>query len=104
MIKFIEKRKVIRRPTKDIVVFYHNDCTDGFSSAWVAWKKLGSKADYVGINPGTGPMDELKNKEIYMLDLVYPAQYLKKLIEDNKKFIAIDHHISNKKSFDLIKD
>ena len=104
MIKFLEKRKAIRKQTKDIVVLYHNDCTDGFSSAWVAWKKLGSKADYIGINPGTAPINGLKNKEIYMLDLIYPIQYLNKLIADNKKFIAIDHHISNQKSFDLIKD
>ncbi len=104
MIKFIEKRKTIRKPTKDIVVLYHNDCTDGFSSAWVAWKKFGSRADYIGINPGISPIDGLKNKEVYMLDLVYSVQYLKKLIANNKKFIAIDHHISNKKSFSLIKD
>jgi uncharacterized protein len=104
MIKFIEKRKAIRKPTKDIVVLYHNDCTDGFSSAWVAWKKFGNRADYIGINPGTAPIDGLKNKEVYMLDLVYPVQYLKKLVADNKKFIAIDHHVSNQKSFVLIKD
>jgi|SRR3989338_9308422 len=104
MIKFVEKIKVIRKPTKNIVVLYHNDCTDGFSSAWVAWKKLGDKADYIGINPGTAPIDGLKNKEIYMLDLIYPTQYLNKLIIDNKKFIAIDHHFSNQRSFGLIKD
>ena len=90
MIKFVEKIKVIRKPTKNIVVLYHNDCTDGFSSAWVAWKKLGDKADYIGINPGTAPIDGLKNKEIYMLDLIYPTQYLNKLIIDNKKFYL--HH------------
>lgn len=85
-------------------MLYHNDCTDGFGSAWVAWKKFGHRADYIGINPGTVPIDGLKNKEVYMLDLVYPIQYIKRLIADNKKFIVIDHHISNKKSFQLIKD
>lgn len=104
MIKFVEKRKAIRKPTKGVVVLYHNDCTDGFSSAWVAWKKLGSRADYIGINPGTAPIDGLRDKEIYMLDLIYPIQYLKKLIAASKKFTAIDHHISNQRSFDLVKD
>jgi len=104
VIKFREKRKIIRKPTKDIVVLYHNDCTDGFSSAWAAWKKLGNKADYIGVNPGTAPIGGLKNKEIYMLDLIYPIQYLKKLVDTNKKVVAIDHHVSNQKSFELIND
>ena len=33
--------------TKDIVIFYHKECQDGFSGAWVAWKKFGESADYV---------------------------------------------------------
>ena len=79
MIKFREKRKIIRKPTKSIVVLYHHDCTDGFSAAWVAWKKFGNTADYIGINPGTAPIGGLKNKEIYMVDLIYPDQYINKL-------------------------
>ena len=104
MIKFKEIRKEIRKLTKDIVVFYHNDCTDGFSAAWAVWKKLGDKAYYIGVNPGTAPMVGLKNKEIYMLDMIYPLQYLKRLIDTNKKVVAIDHHASNQKAFELVKE
>lgn len=104
MIKFKEKRKTTREVTKDIVVLYHNDCTDGFSAAWAAWKKLGDKADYVGIDPGTAPEGDLNGKEIYMVDLIYPIQYLDKLIADNKKFVAIDHHVSNREAFELVKE
>ena len=104
MIKFKEKRKTIRKSTKNIIVLYHNDCTDGFSSAWAAWKKLGDKADYIGINPGTAPAVWLKNKEIYTVDLIFPIQYLKKLISTNKKLVAIDHHASNQKAFELVSD
>ena len=87
---------------KQIVILYHNDCTDGFSSAWSAWKKFGNKADYIGIDPGSKPTTGLKGKEIYMLDLIYPIQYLGKLIKENKKVVAIDHHISNQKAFNFI--
>jgi len=104
MIKFKEKRKKTRKPTKRIVVLYHNDCTDGFSSAWVAWKKFGSKADYIGIDPGTKPMDGLRNKDIYTLDVIYPVEYLPKLIKANNKIVAIDHHVSNQKAFSVIKN
>lgn len=102
MIKFIEKREVIHKPIKNIVVLYHLDCTDGFSAAWAAWKKFGDKADYIGIDPGTKPVEGLVNKEIYMVDVIYPAQYLKKLINSNKKIVAIDHHFSNQGSFKII--
>lgn len=104
MIKFQDKRKAMRKPTKNIVVFYHNDCTDGFSAAWVAWKKFGSKADYIGIDPGSKLVSGLKDKEIYMVDVIYPIQYLKKLIKDNKKVVAIDHHVSNQKAFELVRE
>lgn len=87
---------------KDIIIIYHNDCTDGFSAAWVAWKKFGNKADYVGVDPGSQPIAGLKGKEVYMLDLIYPVQYLEKLAKENKKVIAIDHHFSNKVAFDLV--
>src|SRR3989338_8296982 len=89
---------------KNIVVIYHSDCTDGFSSAWAAWKKFGNNADYIGIEPGSKPVTELKDKEIYMVDVIYPAQYLKKLVKENKKVVAIDHHFSNQKAFNLISD
>jgi len=104
MIKFKEKRKTQRKLTKNMVVLYHNDCTDGFSAAWVAWRKFGSKADYIGIDPGSVPIRGLRNKEIYMVDVMYPGQYLKKLIKDNKKFIVIDHHVSNQKAFESVKN
>lgn len=103
MIKFREKRKPVRKPTKDIVVLYHKDCTDGFSAAWAAWKKFGSKADYVGIEPGSVPINGLENKEVYMVDVMCPIQYLPKLIKTNKRVVAVDHHISNQKAFGLVK-
>ena len=89
---------------KNIVVIYHNDCTDGFSSAWSAWKKFGNRADYVGIDPGSRPLAGLTNKEIYMLDVIYPVQYLKKVVKENRKVVAIDHHFSNKEAFDLVEN
>jgi uncharacterized protein len=93
-----------KKITKNIVVIYHRECTDGFSAAWAAWKKFGSQADYIGIDPGDIPIAGLKNKEIYMIDLIYPIEHLPRLIGDNKKVVAVDHHISNKRSFELILD
>ena len=99
--KLIEKRKTKRLISKDIVVIYHGNCTDGFSAAWAAWNKFGDKAEYVGIDPGELPPPELASKELYMIDVIYDGG-LEALIKNNKKVIFIDHHISNKNIVELI--
>lgn len=45
--KFTGNREKAREPEKSVAVFYHADCTDGFTGAWVAYRKFGAKADYV---------------------------------------------------------
>ena len=68
--KLIKKRSNKREISKNIVVVYHGDCTDGFSAAWAAWKKFGNKAEYLGIDPGELLPTGLEDKEIYMLDVL----------------------------------
>ncbi|MFY9513893.1 MAG: DHHA1 domain-containing protein [Rubrivivax sp.] len=102
--KLIEKRENKRSVSKDILVLYHGNCTDGFGAAWAAWKKLGDKAEYIGVKLDTPPDDSFVGKEIYMLDFVYDEQYLKDFIGRNKKVVAIDHHITNKKTAEMVPD
>jgi uncharacterized protein len=80
---------------KDIVVLYHGDCSDGFGGAWAAWKKLGDKADYIGVELGAPPLAGLDDKELYMIDFAYPEKDFKDLSANNKKIIVIDHHKTN---------
>ncbi len=81
--------------TKNIVILYHKDCQDGFGGAWAAWKKFGNKAEYIGIKHEDPVPVGLQNKEIYMVDLTYNSlEVMKKLIAENKRVTAIDHHIS----------
>lgn len=81
---------------KPIVVLYHAECKDGFTAAWAAWKKFGSAADYIPVKLGNPPPPEVKNKNVYTLDFMYYSPYLEEFMENNKKVIAIDHHISAK--------
>ncbi len=78
------------------MVFYHADCTDGFSAAWVAWKKFGNKAEYIA-QQYHAPLPDLKNKEIYTLDFTFerPGD-TEKLMSENIRLTSIDHHVSNK--------
>ncbi len=95
MTKLLEKRTHERKIDKNIVVLYHGNCTDGFSAAWVAWKKFGNKAEYIGIGLNDSPMSGAIDKEIYLLDFTYKAENMPELIRKNKKLVVIDHHITN---------
>lgn len=95
MSKFIEHRARARAVTKNIVILYHGDCSDGFGGAWAAWKKFGAKADYVPLFRSHPLPAGLKKKEIYFIDFTpNRAIGIKKLIRDNVRVTCIDHHIS----------
>lgn len=79
---------------KDIVVFYHGPCQDGFSSAWVAWKKFGGQATYNPIQPGA-IFDIPESKEVYFIDVVPKEDVMKKVVASNKVVRVIDHHATN---------
>ena len=93
MSKFVERRKRTRVPKKDIVVFYHSNCTDGFTGAWAAWKKFGDTADYVAWGHQT-PLPPLKGKELYFIDICPREDEVKRLLAANRRVTAIDHHIT----------
>ena len=82
-------------PEKDTVVFYHGDCTDGFTAAWVAYQKFGNQAQYLSFFHEDEP-PFLKGKTIYTLDMTFPEPMTKRLMQDNLRVTAIDHHVSTK--------
>lgn len=86
---------------KKIVVLYHNNCPDGFGAAWAAWKKFGSRASYIGVNNGEAPPTSLKNKEVYILDIGFSDDQMRKLRASTQKLIMLDHHITRKESITL---
>lgn len=77
---------------KKIVVLYHKNCTDGFSAAWAVWLALGTRADYIPVMHQEPPPEGLQDKEIYLVDFCYKEEVIQRLIKDNKKVTALDHH------------
>ncbi|HUO75354.1 MAG TPA: hypothetical protein VMU12_00320 [Candidatus Paceibacterota bacterium] len=77
---------------KKTVVLYHADCTDGFTAAWAAHKKLRRSADYIPVFHQMPPPEGLIDKEIYTLDFTYPRKVTERLIADNVRVTSIDHH------------
>ncbi|MEY4731412.1 MAG: hypothetical protein RL681_358 [Candidatus Parcubacteria bacterium] len=89
---------------KNIVVIYHGGCSDGFGGAWAAWKKFGDKAHYYGASRGEPSLDYLRGKQIYLIDFSYSTEVVQKLIKNNVRVTAIDHHVSAEEATKLTKD
>lgn len=83
-------------PRQKIVVIYHGRCPDGFGGAWAAWKKFGARAAYLPARDRNRPPVPLKNKIVYLIDYTYDEPIVKKLVKDNVRVTAIDHHVSQK--------
>lgn len=79
---------------KEVIFLYHKNCYDGFGAAWAAYKKFGSRADYIGVNHGEPPPAGLKNKNVFLVDFSYPEKITKRLLKITKSLAIIDHHIS----------
>ncbi len=83
-------------PLKDIVIIYHNHCPDGMGACWSAWKKFGAEASYIPASDRNIAPEGLVNKEIYIADFCYPKEVLTKLVEENKKVVVLDHHVTSR--------
>lgn len=80
-------------PSSVNVVIYHADCTDGFGSAYSAWKLLGNRAEYHACKHGSSPPD-VKGKNVVILDFSFDNATTKQMIEDANELLVIDHHKS----------
>jgi oligoribonuclease NrnB/cAMP/cGMP phosphodiesterase (DHH superfamily) len=83
---------------KKIVVIYHKNCPDGFGAAWAAWKKFGSKAEYIGLSHPAVILKEIKGREVYMLDFCYSEEIMQKAVKEAARLVVIDHHASQQKA------
>lgn len=86
-------------------VFYHKDCLDGVTCAWVikTFYKTNIIINSLSIDdvPEYEFMDFME-KNVYFVDVCPPLEYLMPLCNFAKKVVIIDHNISNKKLLDNI--
>lgn len=82
-------------------VLYHNNCTDGFMSAFIAYKyfkEVGQPITFIPVDYNQ-PMPEVKEETIYILDFSYPITEIEKLIALGKNVIMLDHHESGARMY-----
>ena len=80
-------------PSSVECVIYHANCTDGFGSAFSAWKLLGNRAEYYACSHGDKPPC-VKGKNVVILDFSFSNKVTKKLIKEANNLLVIDHHKS----------
>lgn len=83
---------------KKTVILYHNDCFDGFSGAWVAWKKFGNKAEYIGLEHQEQPPRGLNGRDLYFIDFTYSEREMRAIKKYARRLVVLDHHESHEKA------
>ncbi|HEY4523696.1 MAG TPA: DHHA1 domain-containing protein [Candidatus Paceibacterota bacterium] len=92
----MSKKTHINLSRKNIVVFYHAYCPDGFGGAYAAWKRFGSRAEYIPLEYGKPMPIFPRQSQVYFIDIIAPESELLSLIRANRRVTAIDHHISSR--------
>jgi hypothetical protein len=79
--------------TPDTVV-YHGNCQDGFTGAWIAWKRYGDYPEYVAGFHGKEPPDVklFENKDVLFIDFTYPLAIMVAIGFVAKSLVVLDHH------------
>jgi uncharacterized protein len=80
-------------PSSVDCVIYHANCTDGFGSAFSAWKLLGNRAEYHARAHGDKPPN-VRGKNVVILDFSFNNKTTKRLIKEANNLLVIDHHKS----------
>jgi oligoribonuclease NrnB/cAMP/cGMP phosphodiesterase (DHH superfamily) len=107
------------------MVIYHSPCTDGFGSAFAAWKffslrqktldgelkkigervgdKIVDKVKFHPTNYGQKPPD-VTGEYVLICDFSYPEAITRMMIQKAKGLLIIDHHKTAEKDLALIED
>jgi hypothetical protein len=76
-------------------VVYHNNCQDGFGSAWIVWRHLKSDATYLGVVPDKLPnVNIFRKKYVIFVDVSLSGKYLDEVKAVANNVLVIDHHQS----------
>lgn len=72
---------------------FHSNCTDGSGAALAAWLRYGNDGhDYIPVQYGSPPPDNLENQEVFILDFSYKRDVMIELGKIAGHVTVIDHH------------
>ena len=90
---------MIKKP----LCIYHGNCADGFSAAWVLWKKFGP--ENIEFHAGSYGEDipDVAGREVFMVDFSYPPEKLKQILGLCDGLTILDHHKSAWEDFQKLR-
>lgn len=72
---------------------YHGDCFDGFTAAWVIWKRFnGDVRFHKGVYGQEPPLELCTNRDVFLLDFCYKPDDVEKILGVCQQLQIIDHH------------
>lgn len=86
----------VAMPEQVDLVLAHGHCVDGFCSMFVAWWARGTDAEYRQVFYGEPPPD-VRGRHVAILDFSYKREILKRMAEDARSIILLDHHSTSEK-------
>jgi len=75
-----------------IKIFYHAHCNDGFTAAWVVWRKYGSDAQYVPCQYNDTPPPVSPDDKVIVVDFSFPRDILLSWQSLGTEILVLDHH------------
>jgi oligoribonuclease NrnB/cAMP/cGMP phosphodiesterase (DHH superfamily) len=69
----------------------HAPCSDGYTAAWVVWKKFGSDVKFHPGKHGEAPPDAT-GERVVIVDFSYPKAILLEMNEKAESLLILDHH------------
>lgn len=82
------------------LVLYHDNCPDGFTAAWAAWKKLGNEATYKGMNYSDSLPKDVDGKDVLIVDFSFSAAIMEELAQRASSVTVFDHHKTAKEALE----
>ncbi len=71
---------------------YHGNCADGFSGAWIVYKKYPNTLFHHGVYQEAPP--DVKGLDVIMVDFSYKRPILLEMAKEAKSILILDHHKS----------
>lgn len=84
------------------VVLFHDNCPDGFTAAWAAWKKFGDQAEYIPARFDEEERPDLTGADVYIVDFSYPREVTLAIKAEANSLVVLDHHKSARKHLEGI--
>lgn len=81
------------------ICLYHFPCADGFTAAWVVYKRFGDQFEYMPAKHGSPPPD-MSDREVLMVDFSYDFNTMEQLAKEANQILVLDHHKSAEKELD----